>query len=113
MPRGTHVFFRGNSEQPGGPGQSLRDHITDRKQAESALQTTLQRFYVVLSSMYCGVLLVTDEGQVEFANQALCDSFGLEDTPADLMGLGRRDMIEKIKMLPATRRGRRPYPGSR
>ncbi len=47
--------------------------------------------------MYCGVLLVTDEGQVEFANQALCDSFGLEDTPADLMGLGRRDMIEKIK----------------
>ena len=71
--------------------------ITDRKQAESVLQTTLQRFYVVLSSMYAGVLLVTDEGRVEFANQAFCDGFGLEDAPADLVGLGARDMIEKIK----------------
>ena len=35
--------------------------------------------------MYAGVLLVTDEGQVEFANQAFCDGFGLEDAPADLV----------------------------
>ena len=71
--------------------------ITERKRAESVLQTTLQRFYAILSSMYSAVLLVTDEGRVEFANQAFCDCFGLKDTPADLAGLYAGDMIEKIK----------------
>ena len=71
--------------------------ITERKRAESALQTTLQRFYAILSSMYSGVLLVTDEGRVEFANQAFCDLFDLVDGTADLVGLDARDMIEKIK----------------
>ena len=72
-------------------------NVTDRKQAEDALQATLQRFYVVLSNMYSGVLLVTDEGRVEFANQAICDRFGLDDSPTDLMGLGSPDVLEKIK----------------
>ena len=71
--------------------------ITERKRAEEVLQTTLQRFYVVLSSMYTAVLLVTDEGRTEFANQAFRDYFGLKDAPADLMGLDSRDMLEKIK----------------
>ncbi len=71
--------------------------ITERKRAESALQTTLQRFYNVLSSMYSGILLVTDEERIEFANQAFCDSFGLEDAPTDLVGFDSRVIIEKIK----------------
>jgi PAS domain S-box-containing protein len=66
-------------------------------QAESVQQTTLRRFYAVLSSMYSGVLLVTDDGRVEFANSALCQRFGLKDAPADLIGLGSREMIEKVK----------------
>jgi len=69
----------------------------ERRQAENALQFTMQRFYVVLSSMYSGILLVTDDGQVEFVNQALCNQFGLKDAPADLVGLGSGDMMEKIK----------------
>jgi len=75
---------------------AIRD-ITARKGAETALQTALQRFYHVLSSMSSGLLLLTDEGQVEFANQAICDQFGLTDSPASLMGLEARDMIEKIR----------------
>ena len=71
--------------------------ITARKRAESVLQTTLQRFYSVLSSMYSAVLLVTDEGRVEFANQAFCDCYGLPDAPADLAGITSRDTMEKIK----------------
>jgi PAS domain S-box-containing protein len=71
--------------------------ITERKRAEGVLRTTLQRFYAILSSMYSAVLLVTDEGRVEFANQAFCACFGLEDTPADLAGLYASDTIEKIK----------------
>jgi PAS domain-containing protein len=74
----------------------VRD-IREREQAETVLQTTLQRFYLVLSSMSSAVLLVTADGRVEFANQAFCDRFGLNDTPADLVGISSRDMIEKIK----------------
>ena len=76
---------------------SVVHDITERKQAESALQTTLQRFYAILSGMHAAVLLVTDEGRVEFANQAFCDRFGLEDAPADLVGLASGDMLSKIK----------------
>jgi PAS domain S-box-containing protein len=77
--------------------RALQSEIVARKQADNALQTALHRFYVVLSSMYSAVLLVTDAGQVEFANQALCDQFGLMEAPIDLVGLGARDMIRKIK----------------
>lgn len=75
---------------------SARD-ITAHKQAESALQATLQRFYIILSSMYAAVLLVTDDGRVEFANQAFCDRFGLKEAPADLVGLAAGVMFKKIK----------------
>ncbi len=71
--------------------------ITKRKQAEEALRTALQRFYTVLSSMYASILLVGDEGRIEFANQAFCDFFDLKDSPADLTGLTTPEMIEKIK----------------
>ncbi len=70
--------------------------ITRRKEAEEALQRTLQRFYTVLSSMYGGLLLVTDEGRVEFANQALCDYFDLNDSPEDLVGLTASEVFAKI-----------------
>ena len=52
--------------------------ITERKRAEEALQTTAQRFYSALSSMYGSILLVTNEGQVEFANQSFCALFNLK-----------------------------------
>jgi PAS domain S-box-containing protein len=71
--------------------------ITDRKRAEEAVQTTLQRFYTALSSMYTGLLLVTDDNRVEFANQAICDYFDLDDRPADLVGLASADILARIR----------------
>ncbi len=71
--------------------------ITKRKRTEEVVQTTLQRFYTVLSSMYTGLLLVTDERRVEFANQAFCDYFDLNDSPADLVGLTSSDIFAKIR----------------
>ena len=71
--------------------------ITERKRAEEAVQTALQRFYTVLSSMYSGLLLVTDEGWVEFANQAICDYFDLNDSPQDLVGLTESEILPKIR----------------
>ncbi|MGD0938716.1 MAG: PAS domain S-box protein [Terracidiphilus sp.] len=59
--------------------------VTERRQAENVLQATLQRFYLILSNLSSGVLLVTDEGRIEFANQAFCSLFGLKESPADLV----------------------------
>ena len=44
-----------------------------------------------------GILLVTDEGRVEFANTAFCEIFGLEDLPADLSNLSAGEMLGKIR----------------
>ena len=71
--------------------------ITGRKKAENELQTTLKRFYAILSSLYAGILLVTNESKIEFANQAFCDYFFLKDKPEDLIGLDSLQMIERIK----------------
>jgi len=75
---------------------SLLD-ITGRKQAEEVLQATLQRFYLMLASMYSGVLLMTDEGRIEFVNQAFCDFYGLKEATNDLTGLPSRDLLERIQ----------------
>jgi PAS domain S-box-containing protein len=71
--------------------------IGERKRAEEVLQTTLQRFYTVFSGMHSAILLVTDEGRLEYANQAFCDYYGLQDSPADLRHLGSQEVIEKIR----------------
>ena len=77
--RALNRWFDVSAYRVGGPESRkvaiLFSDITASKQAEIALQTTLQRFYAILSSMYSAVLLVTDEGRVEFANQAFCDNF--------------------------------------
>ena len=73
--------------------------ITDRKRSEEMLRVTLQRFHTILASMYAGVLLVTEDGVVEFANKAFCEMWDLDEPPADLHGLKSFAMIQKIKGL--------------
>ena len=75
---------------------SNRD-ITVRKRMGEKLETTLQRFYLVLSNMNYGILLVKDDGRIEFVNQAFCEFFDLKDSPADLSNLSANEMIEKIR----------------
>ena len=70
--------------------------ITENKRAERTLQVALQRFYAILSSIYSALLLVTDESRVEFANQAFCDYFELNDSPVDLVGLNSHEIFTKI-----------------
>jgi PAS domain S-box-containing protein len=74
----------------------IRD-TTKRKLAEATLQTTMQRLFVILSNMNSAILLVTNEGLIEFVNQSFCDRFGLSDAPADLIGLDSRAMIGRIR----------------
>jgi PAS domain S-box-containing protein len=98
---GHHVFLANKFPLVDASGQiygvcAISHDITERKRAEEAVQTTLQRFYTVLSRMYGGLLLVTDEGRVEFANQAFCGYFDLNDSPEDLVGLTAVEVFAKI-----------------
>ena len=70
--------------------------ITERKQVEQALRTAFQRFQVMLSSLYGGILVVSNDGLVEFANQAFCDLFDLDDLPQELIGMSAPEIIRKI-----------------
>jgi PAS domain S-box-containing protein len=71
--------------------------VTERKKMEEKLQISMQRFYSILSNMQSGILLVSDESRVEFANQAFCDTFGLKDSPSDLWNLYQSEVLEKIR----------------
>ncbi|HEX7474424.1 MAG TPA: PAS domain S-box protein [Dehalococcoidales bacterium] len=73
--------------------------ITERKKTEEELQTALNRFYLVLSDMPLGLLLVTREGLSEFVNQAFCDTFNVKESPADLKNLTSLELIEKIRTV--------------
>ena len=53
----------------------------------------------MLASMYSGVLLMTEDGRIEFVNQAFCDAYALKEPPAELVGLASLDLLQKI--LPA------------
>ena len=71
--------------------------LTERKQAEEALQAALDRFYSALSSMSFAALLVDEDDRIDFANQAFCDMFNLKESPADLKRLTSSEMLEKIR----------------
>jgi PAS domain S-box-containing protein len=61
--------------------------VTERRRGEKILKATLQRFYLILSNLNSGILLVTDDGRIEFANPAFCDLFGLKESPAEIMAI--------------------------
>ncbi len=76
---------------------TLFEDITERKNIEGTLKTTLDRFYKSLSNMHGAILLISAESRVEFVNQSFCDYFCLKETPEELKGLTSEEIIEKIK----------------
>jgi PAS domain S-box-containing protein len=89
-------------------GEQIRSHgrfsfltvmidITERKQAEQLLRTTLERVQIILSSLHTGILLVNSEDRVEFVNPAFCELFALDEQPADLIGLSSPEIIRKVE----------------
>ena len=57
-----------------------------RLTAEQDLRFNLQHFHTILSKQYAGILVMSEEHRVSFANEAFCTLFGLSETPAELEG---------------------------
>jgi PAS domain S-box-containing protein len=81
------------------PGTALviGHDITERKKIELERQSVLDRLYLILGNMPLGLLLVTEDGLIEFANRAFCELFDLKESPGELRGLTSTEMIEKIQ----------------
>ncbi|MDR3673038.1 MAG: PAS domain S-box protein [Holophaga sp.] len=73
--------------------------ITEHKLAQQSVQAAHDRFNMALSCMTFGTLLVTEDGRVDFANQAFCDIFMLRETPVDLRLLSSQEMTARIRSV--------------
>lgn len=73
--------------------------ITERKQAEETLRRTVQRFHNILSNIFSGILVLSENGRIEFVNPIFCDQFNIAENPSDLIGMTASEMLRKI--LPA------------
>jgi len=91
-----------NLDTTGMPGEKDKGNIkqfltSTHEVTDSQINNTLQRFYTMLGSMYSGVLLMTEDGTIEFINQAFCDAYNLKESPDNLVGLGSDDFLSLIK----------------
>ncbi len=75
---------------------TISRNITAQKQAEALLRTTVQRLDTLVSSLYAGVMVVAEDGKIEYVNQAFCDLFNLTDTPTSLRGLTSAERVHKF-----------------
>ena len=69
---------------------------TERKQAEEILRTTVQRFHNILSNIFSGILVISEDDRIEFTNQNFCDEFDLAVAPSALIGLSAAEMLKKV-----------------
>ena len=76
---------------------SIARDISDRKEAEEVVRTLLERVHAILSSLSAGVLVLSEDGRVDFANDAFCRIFNLDDLPAGLVGLDAEEMNARTR----------------
>lgn len=61
--------------------------VTERRLAERVLRERNSEMDALLESLQTGVLFVDDDRRIIVANTALCEMFGFEGEPAELIGL--------------------------
>ena len=75
----------------------VNQDITEVRREEELKQKTLHRLNSTISSLYEGILIVSEDGKVEHVNQAFCDIYSLHDTAESLRGLMSHEIIKKIQ----------------
>jgi diguanylate cyclase (GGDEF)-like protein/PAS domain S-box-containing protein len=76
--------------------QVQRTHAA-RLLAEQELRFNLQHFRTILSKQHAGILVLSEDRRVKFANEAFCALFGLTETPAELEGRPADVMYAQLK----------------
>ncbi|MBQ4853397.1 EAL domain-containing protein [Rhodanobacter sp. B2A1Ga4] len=69
-----------------GLGIQMQRAQAARLAAERDLRFSLQYFRAILSQQHAGIVVMSEDRRVSFANEALCALFGLSETPAELEG---------------------------
>ncbi len=60
------------------------------------MDLTLQRYKLALTNQAYGIVLVSEEEEVEFVNRKFCEVFGLDLSPDDLVGLKTAEFLRII-----------------
>jgi PAS domain S-box-containing protein len=97
-PDGEAVAIEANATRlPNGGVIAIWHNVTERRKAAAILQTTLNRFYSILSNMHAGVFLVTNDGLIEFTNKAFCEMFSLREEPEELQANNSATLLEQFR----------------
>jgi PAS domain S-box-containing protein len=67
--------------------------ITARVVAERELKKNMARLQAILSNLYSGVLVVSADGRVDLINDCMCEIFGLEAKPEELVGKTSSELL--------------------
>ncbi|MDD5361928.1 MAG: PAS domain S-box protein [Ignavibacteria bacterium] len=70
--------------------------ITEIKKAELNIRNLVKRYHTILANQFYGILVVTEDNIIEFANDKFCEYFSLDESPSDLTGLLGDTLISKI-----------------
>ncbi|WP_088889481.1 PAS domain S-box protein [Leptolyngbya ohadii] len=73
--------------------------ITERKQAEKALQETTFRLGTIISSLQAGILVENETREIVLANQEFCRMLSLDEPPEVLLGHDCRETAHRAKHL--------------
>ncbi|WP_458068887.1 bifunctional diguanylate cyclase/phosphodiesterase [Rhodanobacter sp. BL-MT-08] len=79
-----------------GLGLQIQRARAARLAAERELRFSLQHFRMILSHQHSGILVISEEGRVMFANEAFCRLYGFEKTPAELENQTSSVIFERL-----------------
>jgi len=66
------------------------------KQKTQKFKFSESRYQIALAHLIYGIVLVSDDGLVEFVNQAFCDMLNLTISPSELVGLNSRELLKRV-----------------
>ncbi|MFD2935677.1 PAS domain-containing hybrid sensor histidine kinase/response regulator [Spirosoma flavum] len=73
--------------------------VSDRKLAETELETTQTRLATLITNLQSGVMVEDEYGKVILANQLFCDIFEIPVTSQDLIGYNCAEARQQVKSL--------------
>ena len=82
-----------------GLGIQVQREQAARRNAEQSLRFSLQHFRTILSNQHAGILVVSEDDRVNFANKAFCRMFGFDENGIDLEGRPGSVIQKQLKRL--------------